>query len=168
MKPITASLINMYHICKREMWLHAHGITMEHTSDLVYEGKQIGETTYPNRAERYRELEMDGIKIDFYDPYNKVVHEIKKSAKRESAHIAQVKYYLYVLNQNGINGATGILEYPKMRQTEQVFLSQEDVPVIEQYLVDIRQILDSELCPAKLPVTKCHSCSYFEFCHIEE
>ncbi|MBS1446990.1 MAG: Dna2/Cas4 domain-containing protein, partial [Odoribacter sp.] len=36
---VTATLINLYHVCKREMWLHAHGIRMEHTSDLVTEGK---------------------------------------------------------------------------------------------------------------------------------
>ena len=55
---INATLINIYHICKREMWLHAHAIRMEHTSDIVYEGKLIGETTYPQRAERYTEVEI--------------------------------------------------------------------------------------------------------------
>lgn len=44
---INATLINYYHICYRKLWLHANGITMEHTSDIVYEGKLIGEDTYP-------------------------------------------------------------------------------------------------------------------------
>ncbi len=52
---------------------------MEHTSDLVYEGKMLHESSYPQRSERYEELEIEGCKIDYYDARNKVVHEIKKS-----------------------------------------------------------------------------------------
>ena len=61
----TATFINLYHVCHRELWLHANGIRMEHTSDVVAEGKLFGETTYPESAEKYTEIEMDGIKIDF-------------------------------------------------------------------------------------------------------
>jgi CRISPR-associated exonuclease Cas4 len=119
---ITATLINLYHICHRELWLHANGVRMEHTSDTVYEGKLIGETTYPQRPEKYTEIEIGGSKIDFYDAKNKVVHEIKKSNKAEEAHEWQVKYYIWLLQQNGIEGATGILEYPKLRQITEVRL----------------------------------------------
>ena len=55
---ITATFINTFHLCHREMWLHAHAIRMEHTSDIVYEGKLIGHTTYPQRAERYTKVEI--------------------------------------------------------------------------------------------------------------
>ena len=107
---ITATQINLYHVCKRELWLHANGMTMEHSSDIVYEGKLLHETVYPQRSERYEELEIGGCKIDFFDAKNKVVHEIKKSDKVDTAHEWQVKYYIYILEQNGINGVTGILE----------------------------------------------------------
>src|ERR671919_165529 len=106
---INATLINLYHVCKREMWLHANGIRMEHTSDTVYEGKLIGETTYPQRPEKYIEIESSGSKIDFYDAKNKVIHEIKKSDKAEEAHEWQVKYYIHLLQQNGVESVTGIL-----------------------------------------------------------
>ena len=42
MKHVTATLINLYHICKRELWLHSNEIRMEHTSDTVTEGKLSG------------------------------------------------------------------------------------------------------------------------------
>jgi len=71
---INATLINLYHVCKREMWLHANGIRMEHTSDTVAEGKLIHETSYPQRAEKYTEIEIGGSKIDFYDAKNKIIH----------------------------------------------------------------------------------------------
>lgn len=127
---INATLINLYQVCKREMWLHANGIRFEHTSDLVYEGKLIHEESYPQRSEKYEEVELDGIKVDFYDTKNKVIHEIKKSNKVESAHEWQLKYYLYVFERNGMDGVTGILEYPTLRKTQEVVLS--DVPGDDQ------------------------------------
>lgn len=76
---ITGTHFNYYHICHRKLWLFAKGINMEHNSDLVFEGKLIHENTYTYRSERFKEIELSGIKIDFYDPKNKIIHEIKKS-----------------------------------------------------------------------------------------
>lgn len=165
---ISGTLINYYHVCKRKLWLFANGINMEHTSELVAEGKLIHETTYPQRAEKYTELELDGIKIDFYDAKNKVVHEIKKSDKVEAAHTWQVKYYLYVLKQNGIPGAIGILEYPKLRQREDVFLTATDEKYIESIKSQIQHIIQSEACPPRIKKTLCRNCSYHDFCWVEE
>ena len=67
---------------------------MEHGSDLVYECRLIHENSYPQRPEKYEEIEVDGIKIDYYDPKNKLIHEIKKSDKMEAAQEWQVKYYI--------------------------------------------------------------------------
>ena len=99
---INATLINLYHVCPREMWLHTNGINMGHTSDTVYDGKLLHETSYPQRAEKYREIDLsftlnNGIdlfgKIDFYDAKEKIIHEIKRSEKMEAAHEWQVKVY---------------------------------------------------------------------------
>lgn len=168
MHTVTGSLIGMYHICHRELWLHAHEIRMEHTSEAVAAGKQIGETTYLQRAERYREIAIDGSKIDFYDPHNRVVHEIKKSDKLEHSHVAQVKFYLYLLRRNGVENATGLIEYPKLRQTQTVRLTDDDVTDIERWVADIEQIVASEACPERIKKSFCRSCSYFDFCWIEE
>ena len=165
---VTATLINLYHVCHRELWLHANEIRMEHTSDVVYEGKLIGENTYPQRPDKYTEVEFDGIKIDFYDAKNKVVHEIKKSDKIEVAHRAQVKYYLWVLEQNGIVGATGILEYPKQRHTEKVELTDEDRELIPKWIEEIERIIQSEICPKVINKPICKPCSYCDFCYADE
>jgi CRISPR-associated exonuclease Cas4 len=141
---------------------------MEHTSEVVAEGKLIGETTYPERAEKYTEIEVDGIKIDFYDAKNKVVHEVKKSNKVEHAHIAQVKYYIYKLEQHGLEGVSGLIEYPKMRQTEKVILLDSDRDLIKQWEIDIVQLVGSEDCPPLLNKPICKTCSYFDFCYVEE
>lgn len=166
MKHITATLINLYHVCKRELWLHANEIRMEHTSDTVTEGKLIGEYSYPQRPQKTIELQIDNIKIDFYDPKNKIVHEIKKSDKVEDAHIAQVKYYLYVLQNNGVVGATGILEYPKIRHTTLVLLEDNDIEMIKNWEKDLAQIIKSEDIPPVINQKICKNCSYYEFCYI--
>lgn len=165
---ITATLVNLYFVCKRELWLHANGIRMEHTSDLVYEGKLIHEESYPQRPQQYEELEIDGCKIDFYDARNKIVHEIKKSDKMDVAYEWQVKYYIHVLERNGISGVTGILEYPKLRHTSKVELTDQDRVFIQRMEEDIMKIIESEVCPDCLHSAFCGSCSYFEFCYVEE
>jgi len=165
---INATLINLYNVCKREMWLHAHGIRMEHTSDTVVEGKLIHETTYPQRTERYSELNIDGSVIDFYDAKNKIVHETKKSDKMEKAHEWQVKYYIWLLKKNGVDGATGIIEYPKLRETTKVELTDEDVIYLEKMIADIAQIVSSEECPSRIEAKICKGCSYYEFCYVSE
>ncbi|NLI86686.1 MAG: CRISPR-associated protein Cas4 [Bacteroidales bacterium] len=161
---VNATLINLYNVCKRECWLHANGIRFEQTSDLVYDGKLIHETSYPQRSERFQEIEIEGIRLDYYDPVHRVVHEIKKSDKRENAHIEQLKYYLYILEKNGIVGVTGILEYPKLHHTQPVELTQNDRETLEQHLTTIHNIIEQDTCPPPLPITKCTSCSYYDFC----
>ncbi len=165
---ITATHFNLYNVCKRELWLHANEIRMEHTSDAVYDGKLIHETAYPQRAERYEELEVDGCKIDYYDARNKIIHEIKRSDKIEQAHEWQVKYYIYVLEHNGVTGVTGLLEYPTLRRTSQVLLTEEDRKEIEMMKKDIDSIIHSEKCPARIQSKICKSCSYYDFCYVEE
>ncbi len=175
---LTATLINYYMICHRKLWLHAHAIRMEHTSDVVYEGKLIGESTYPQRAERYTEVEITcplpfleseeeilaTAKIDFYDPHLGVVHEVKKSAAKELAHVAQVQFYLYVLRKNNIDAQYGMIEYPKLRLKERVELDEAAEKSLEAQISSAFSIVNQENCPPLLAKSKCRSCSYFDFC----
>jgi CRISPR-associated exonuclease Cas4 len=166
---INATLINLLHVCHREMWLHAHGVRMEHTSEVVAEGKLIGETSYTDRAKKFTQIEIDGVKIDFYDAHNKVVHEVKKSASVESAHLAQVQYYLYKLRTKGIEGVTGIIEYPKLRQREVVHaLTENDIKMIEAWEKEVELIIGAETCPPVIGAKICKQCSYFDFCYSSE
>jgi CRISPR-associated exonuclease Cas4 len=165
---IIATHINYYFICKRKLWLFANGINMEHSSDLVYEGKLLHETSYPQRPERYEELEIDGVKIDFYDARNRVIHEIKKSDKIEVAHQWQVKYYIYILQRNGVTGVSGLLEYPMLRQTEKIELTEQDVNLIEEFVKDIDKIVSDDRCPSIINSKICKQCSYYEFCYVGE
>eukprot|EP01035_Chromulina_nebulosa_P039057 gene39057-52767_t len=153
---INATLINYLHLCHRKLWLHAHAIRMEHTSDIVAEGKLLGETSYPQRADKNQELELsatfEGIelsaKIDFFDAIRGVVYETKKSAAKELAHVAQVQFYLYLLRKNNVTAHYGQIEYPKLRQTERVELNKEDEKKIESSILKASEIIALESCPA--------------------
>jgi CRISPR-associated exonuclease Cas4 len=173
---ITATHINYYHICHRKLWLFANGINMEHTSDIVADGKLLHETSYPQRAEKNTEITLSALykgielfgKIDFYDPKQKVVHETKRSDKVEIAHEWQVKFYLWLLLLNGVDGASATLEYPLLRQTNHLILSQEDISRLEKVIQDITELKDSERCPQVIDAKICKSCSYYELCYITE
>ena len=165
---ISGTFINYYFVCHRELWLFANSINMEQESDLVYEGKLVHESSYPQRTSKYEEVEIDGIKVDYYDAKNKVIHEIKKSNKIDKAHEWQLKYYMYVFEQHGIDGVKGILEYPLLRKTQEVILTDIDREEIMAIAEDITKIISQEKCP---PVAKkgiCKNCSYFDFCYINE
>ena len=157
---ITGTHINYFHLCRRKLWLFTNGITMEHTSDAVYEGKLIHETSYPQRAAKYQEIQIGNIKIDFYDPINKVVHEIKKSDKIEQAHEWQLKYYILVLERYGLEGVTGVLEYPVLRKRNEIRLSDDDRTYLAATEKEIEEISTGETCPPLLKTTVCKSCSY--------
>ncbi len=171
---INATLINLYNVCKRELWLHANGINMEHTSDLVYDGKLLHETSYPQRPERYEEMfvsaEYKGFtlfgQIDYYDGRNKIIHEIKRSDKVEEAHFQQVKFYLWLLELNSVEGATGLLEYPKLRKTEEVFFGEEDRQWLEKSIFEIQALIENNVCPPTINAKICKSCSYYELCYV--
>lgn len=165
---MTGTQFNYYQICHRKLWLFSNGINMEHTSDLVYEGKLIHESSYPQRSERYEEVEIEGIKIDYYDARNKVIHEIKKSDKVELAHEWQLKYYIYILIKQGIEGVTGVLEYPTLRHTSRVTLTQKDIEYIEKSETAINKLIVSDECPPAINAKLCTNCSYYEFCYICE
>lgn len=164
---LTATHIAYLHICPRKLWLHVRGVEQEHESENVALGLQLHEQSYERRGERFRELQLPGIKIDYYDAENRVVHEVKKSDKMEPAHRAQLLYYLYVLEGHGIE-ATGLLEYPKLRRNQAVRLGDEERRAVRDWIEQALQIIESEVCPPLLCASFCKSCAYFDFCYADE
>ncbi len=165
---LTGTHFNYYQLCHTKLWLFANGINMEHVSDDVYDGKLIHEGSYPQRPERYEEVTIEGVKVDYFDAKRRVIHEIKRSDKMEKAHEWQVKYYIYIFERNGIGGCTGLLEYPTMRQTMPVILTDEDRDEIRQMEKEISNIIESYVCPPHVEKRFCKSCGYYDFCFTTE
>ena len=118
--------------------------------------------------ERYEEIAVEGIKVDYFDAKRRIIHEIKRSDKVDEAHKWQVKYYIYVFERNGIESCTGLLEYPTMRQTVPVELTDADREEIQKMERGIVNIIESEICPPLVKKRLCKSCSYYDFCFTTE
>lgn len=173
---ITGTHINYYRLCKRKLWLFANNIQMEQTSDLVKDGKLIEEESYQQRSERYTQIELSAEyegailtgKIDYFDTRDLVVHETKRSNKVETAHLWQVKFYLWLLELNNIEAEKGIIEYPRLRIREEVYLAEEEKKYLKQTVKDITTLVNSATCPPVINAKICRSCSYYEFCYVGE
>lgn len=113
-----------------------------------------------------KHIMIDGIiNIDFLRG-NKVLHEIKKSKSIEEAGIMQVKYYLYYLNKKGLPDMTAKIDYPLLKQSISVELSEGDMTELEQIIHNIVEISDMDYAPSmdRLPI--CKKCAYYDLCFI--
>jgi len=160
---MTGTQIHYYFLCHRKLWLFTNHIDMEQTSDTVAMGKFISESTYVRED---HEIKIDDIVLDFYDKKNKVIHEVKKSDKMEETHIWQVKYYISVLEEKGIEGVTGEIDYPKLRQKIKVELTDLDREELIMIKNKIKMILELELPPEVINKPFCKQCSYYELCYV--
>ena len=159
---ITATQLNYFFVCKRKLWFFSHEIQMEHNSELVALGKLLHENSYQREN---KEIQIGPIKIDFIGR-DGVIHEVKKSPSIEKAHIWQVKYYIYYLKRQGLTNIKGEIDYPKLKRTEKIELIAEDESKLENILVNINEIINSEEIPPTINKPRCKKCSYYELCYI--
>ena len=161
---ITGTQINYYFHCHHQLWLFSHQITCEQESDVVYLGKVIHETSYDREK---KEIEIDRLKLDFLDIRSGIIHEVKKSESFSHAHQWQVLFYLYYLKQKGVEGFKGEINYPALKKTVQVELTQEKEGKLREVLADIQRIIELAVPPdITVKKTVCRKCSYFELCYI--
>lgn len=164
---MTGTQIAYYFLCQRKLWFFTHNIDMEQTSDTVALGKFISDSTY---AREKHEIQIadgeDHIVLDFYDAKTNLIHEVKKSDKMEEIHIWQVKFYIYVLEKKGIEGVTGEIDYPKLREKVKVVLTEKDKEEIEIIRAEIRGITERENPPDVINKTFCKQCAYYDLCYV--
>jgi CRISPR-associated exonuclease Cas4 len=160
------TLVNYFFICKRKVWLFEHNIAFENQSEVVQVGALIGEGSYSRRK---KEIGIDNkIVVDWIDFQNRVVHEVKKSDSYEEAHIWQLKYYLYYLEQKGLANFSGQLNYPKLHNRKSIRLTDEDRKRLNELMDEIDKILKRPSPPPAEKIGACNKCSYSEFCWVEE
>lgn len=163
MKKITGVMIYYYYVCKRKLWYFAHNLSMEDNSELVGLGKLVDEDSYSRENKHI--LIDESINIDFLQSW-KIVHEVKKSKSIEQASIWQLKYYIMVLEDKGMDIEKGILDFPLIRKREIVYFTQEDRKELENTVEDIKNIIKEKRPPEFEKMKICKKCAYFEFCYI--
>lgn len=138
---------------------------MEDESDNVLLGRQLHEETYKRDNEQ---LIDNLIAVDFIRVNNDVyeIHEIKKTDKMEEAHIYQLLYYMYYLKTNkDFNNIIGVLNYPTIRKTKEIELTEENEKEIKIITKEIEEIINNKIPEAKKK-KPCYKCAYYEFCFI--
>ncbi len=160
---VTGTMLAYYSICHRKLWFFLHNVEQEHNSDAVMEGRYISETCY-NRNKK--EISIPGIAIDFLDMKKKIVHEIKKTDALEYAHILQLQYYLFVLEEYGVTGFTGLIDYPKLRKREVVLLNDDTREIIRSIRKDILMMTKTSNPPMPISHKLCRNCSYYDLCFV--
>lgn len=162
-KNITGLMVYYYEVCKRKLWYFVNEIQLEENNSNVILGKLLEENTYTRDEKK---INIDGvINIDFIRS-KKVLHEIKKSNSIEPASLLQVQYYLYYLEKKGLIGLKGILDYPLLKQTVEVNLTDEDRENLDNIIIGIKEILRKESPPALEKKGICKKCAYFDLCFV--
>ena len=162
-KDITGLMVYYYEVCKRKLWYFVNEIQLEENNSNVILGKLLEENTYTRDEKK---INIDGvINIDFIRS-KKVLHEIKKSNSIEPASLLQVQYYLYYLEKKGLIGLKGILDYPLLKQTVEVNLTDEDRENLDNIIIGIKEILRKESPPALEKNGICKKCAYFDLCFV--
>jgi CRISPR-associated exonuclease Cas4 len=163
MKQITGLMIYYYFICHRKLWYFANEIEMEQNSELVSIGKVLDETSY--QREKKSILIDNQINIDFIQN-GAMLHEVKKTKSIEEAGEWQIKYYMYYLEQRGVKEIEAKVDYPLLKQTKEVFLTQEDRELLKKAIQDIEKILENDKISKKLDAKICKKCAYYDLCYI--
>ena len=162
-KDITGLMVYYYEVCKRKLWYFVNEIQLEENNSNVILGKLLEENTYTRDEKK---INIDGvINIDFIRS-KKILHEIKKSNSIEPASLLQVQYYLYYLEKKGLIGLKGILDYPLLKQTVEVNLTDKDKKNLDNIIIGIKEILRKESPPALEKNGICKKCAYFDLCFV--
>jgi CRISPR-associated exonuclease Cas4 len=162
-KPLTkftGTEVGYYFICRKKLWWFHHGIQMEQESDRVKMGKLVHEKSYERQK---KEISIDNkIVLDWQS--DGVIHEVKLTDSMEEAHEFQLLYYIYYLKQKGVEGLTGQIDYPRLRQTKEIELTPEKETELEKALTEMDRILTLDKPPEVEFMKICKNCSYAELC----
>lgn len=160
---ITGVMIYYYFVCKRKLWYFCHEINMEVENEDVMLGKLLDEGSYKRND---KHINIDNvINIDFIRE-EKELHEIKKSKSVEEAGIWQLKYYLFYLKERGVDGLKGRIDYPLIKKTLLVELTEEDIDRLKEIIEEIAEIKRNDTPPQFLSMKLCKKCAYHDLCFI--
>jgi len=161
---ITGTIINYYLHCKRQCWLFMKKINLEDNSEEV----RIGRVLHENKNDSGNsEVSIENIKADKIT--NKYVVEYKKSDADLQATIMQVKYYMYILKQKGIERDGKIEVFEKNKQKSKIhYIKNNDTITteIEKIKKEIENLYNMQSPPNQQQESKCKKCAYNDYCNL--
>ncbi len=160
---ITGVMIYYYFICERKLWYFINEINMEQNNELVSIGKILDETTYTREK---KNIMIDNtINVDFIKN-GAVLHEVKKTKSIEEAGIWQVKYYMYYLENRGVQNVQAKIDFPLLRETKEIILEPNDRKILDNVIKNIEELSKKENPPQRIESKICKKCAYYDLCYV--
>ena len=157
-RKISGVEIQYFFTCKTQLWLFAHHINVSDDSEDILIGREIHKYKYEREL---KEVVLGRVKLDVLRTKDGVTVIERKKAKITRGDVWQLKYYLYLLKKQGLE-AKGVLVVPGKRSV--VYLSAEDVRVLEKSLKEIEDIIALPSPPKPVKSKYCKKCAYKQFC----
>jgi CRISPR-associated exonuclease Cas4 len=170
-------LVGYYVLCPRKAWLSMNGLWMEQESTAVALGRHVDNHSYERER---KEIQLtaeapDGTplvgKVDWARLDAGVLHETKKSASAEEAHVWQLRFYLWLLALNDVTGPNGTpfrgqLNYPRQRRTEDVSLTDSHTERLQEIVAALRRLSEQDTPPPRLDARSfCRTGAFEELCY---
>lgn len=141
-------------------------MSREITPDEDFESLEIGRAIHETFYNEFKkEVNFNGIKLDFIKKRNIIVCEVKTSSKYIEAAKFQALYYLYRLKEYGID-VEGEILIPKERKKLRITLDVESEGKLLKALKEICGIVKAERPPPPVRIPFCRRCAYKEFCWV--
>ena len=160
---LTGQDINYYYICHRKLWLYRHGVRPELENDNVQIGMHIQEKSF-SRQKKEIPIGIEGV-LDWADFADGIIHETKKGRSPHAADEAQVRYYMFVLNKNGVVVREAEIHYPLLRKTKRILWDEAAEKQTEKDINETESIISHDCPPSRLESGICRKCEYEEICY---
>ncbi len=159
---ITGTQMAYLYLCRRKLWLHYHGFRPENQNVAVQIGKQIGDSTF-QRAKKELPLGDIGV-IDWAELKHGVIHETKSAKCPKNAEVAQTRYYLWWMREQGMNVDRCVVHYPKQKRTKEINWTDSMKQDVQDDLAEARRIVAMPKPPPASKLPYCRSCAFQELC----
>ena len=159
---IGGSILESYLVCKRQAWLGYHAIEGDCDNDYLKQGNYIHQESYKKYQKGKNNI---GYPLDTiqYKEGKLIVGEVKKSSHCINSAKLQLAYYLYQLNNEGLE-AEGMLQFPEEKKTVTVILTENLKQEVMQTLNEVEKLVSQKLPPKAEWKRVCEHCSYCESC----
>ena len=162
---ITGTDIWYYFVCQRRTWLSIRKIFPDEEDENMEIGRFIHEYRYGRNK---KEIGIDSIRLDSIkrEDGSWVVMEVKKSSKYFQSAYYQLLYYLYILEEKGIN-AKGELLFPEERRRDIVEFTEDNRIKLEKAIEEIKKLAEEPIPSYSKKIAACNNCAYNEYCWSE-
>ena len=159
---INGLLFQHIHLCPTRTWLHYHRIDCAHLNRHMQAGLLLHATAYGGEGSR-GDFGL-GLSPDVIDFRQREISEVKRSNSHEDATIAQLRFYLAVMEQATGQSWIGIVRYPRSRRTKRITLDAQAKTELCKDFEHIERVIAQPQPPMKVDKPICKHCAYRMLC----